>query len=163
MSPLSPLSAVAFASLNSATFIVLLYVLSPVVNKVPLPRNHPLVVKRRIIGVVISCCFSIWLTLHIVGGASSIGLYSTNIVKDTSIVQTHTPLEKLGLRKDGFISAFFEPLAVTAALFFGPLVHRCLDGTLLSSDESAFSLLWWRNYVVVNRESRIRAHSVSHP
>lgn len=78
-------------------------------------RDDPEMIRRRFVSVILSCMVA-WIPLAL----------------DLRQKENRTRLlsEALGLKFDGLVAACTLPLILTAILFFGPLIHKLVDGEL---------------------------------
>lgn len=145
--------AIASCVLLSALFVLNLYLFSPAGQREKavdsadgqevelvryLPRNHPKVIRRRLLSVFCSCALSFYY-VHYVALSSSKHSYWTT-------------LQLLGWHTTSWheMNAVLLCLLHTASFFMGPLLAPLFvnDPEGFLNLEPAFSLVWWRNYIV---------------
>ncbi|XP_007567957.2 CAAX prenyl protease 2 [Poecilia formosa] len=133
-------------SVLSCLLLACCYVGSLYVWRSDLPRDHPLVIKRRFTSVLI------------VSGLSPLFVWAW---REFTAVKTVSPLlALLGIRLEGFIPAIVLPLLLTMVLFLGPLMQLSMDspwsftdGVRVVLDPCFWTLClsdmrWLRNQVV---------------
>ncbi|XP_074663228.1 CAAX prenyl protease 2-like isoform X2 [Tubulanus polymorphus] len=106
------------------------------------PKDHPAIVKRRFLSVLIVCALGPCL-LWLVSSYS----YCSN-------ERAHRLFEWLGVRFDGSFNAVFLPLLLTMILFLGPLAMQYEEGIIHLYFESEHwlecfkDIYWWRSHVM---------------
>uniref|UniRef100_A0A3B5A9L3 CAAX prenyl protease 2 n=1 Tax=Stegastes partitus TaxID=144197 RepID=A0A3B5A9L3_9TELE len=119
-----------WVSVLSCLLLACLYVGSLYVWRSSLPRNHPSVIKRRCVSVLL------------VSALSPACILSFQV--DVSV------LELMGVRMEGFVPASILPLLLTMVFYLGPFVHSAMDDP---DDVQTWRLcvrdaVWLRNQVV---------------
>ncbi|XP_029956976.1 CAAX prenyl protease 2-like [Salarias fasciatus] len=130
----------------SCLLLACCYVGSLYVWKGNLPRDHPSVIKRR--------CVSVLLVAALSPAAVKTWTHWAEVRVDVSV------LELMGVRMKGLLPALILPLLLTVVFYLGPLVHSAVDnpdgftGELNSAlDGGSWRLcvrdaVWLRNQVV---------------
>ncbi|CAN9501486.1 unnamed protein product [Ophioblennius macclurei] len=138
--------AKCWVSVPSCLLLACFYVGSLYVWKGDLPRDHPSVIKRR--------CVSVLMVAALSPAVVKTWMHCTEVRVDFSV------LELMGIRMKGLIPALILPLFLTLVFYLGPLVHSALDhpdgftGDLQSAlDVASWRLCvrdaaWLRNQVV---------------
>ncbi|XP_028277923.1 CAAX prenyl protease 2-like [Parambassis ranga] len=130
----------------SCFLLACLYVGSLYVWRSSLPRDHPSVIKRRCVSVLLVSAASPALVKS--------WIYWADVRVDVSV------WELMGVRIEGLIPAAILPLLLTVVLYIGPLVHSAVDDPDRFSEDLRFALdvqswhlcvrdvVWLRNQVV---------------
>ncbi|XP_012706069.3 CAAX prenyl protease 2 isoform X1 [Fundulus heteroclitus] len=121
-----------WVSVMSCLLLTFLYVGSLYVCWSSLPRDHPKVVKRR--------CVSVLLVSAASPAFVNIWMHWADITVDGF------PWELMGVRLRGFIPASVLPLLLTTFLYLGPLVQSALDNPdgFTGALQSALDVQSWR-------------------
>ncbi|KAM4726466.1 CAAX prenyl protease 2-like [Anableps anableps] len=121
-----------WVSIMSCLLLALLYMGSLYVWWSTLPRDHPRVIKRR--------CVSVVLVSVVSPAFVKMWMHGADITVDESL------WELMGVRLKGFIPASILPLILTTFFYLGPLVQSALDNPdgFTGELQSALDVQTWR-------------------
>ncbi|XP_022594445.1 CAAX prenyl protease 2-like [Seriola dumerili] len=116
----------------SCLLLACVYVGSLYVWRSSLPRDHPSVIKRR--------CVSVLLVSALSPAAVKAWIHWADIRVDASV------WELMGVRLEGFVPALILPLLLTMVFYLGPLVHSAMDNPngFTTELQSALDVQSWR-------------------